>query len=508
MEHMELEVHNCRSRTGLGRFRNDQESALQTLRCFDWGVKGFPSLEVTFAFGFSWWGFGVMGCTPSKQSVCRNCNAQCSPVRRSYSSDAHRSPPHVGDHRHVVALTSTTLGFLHLDSSKPNMVCHDTVLSQIFQEPVRQILPEKNSEDFSENENMTKISPEIPIRTQRSEPETINTWELMEGLDDSSPLRPPSTANHIRCFSFNVHSDSIPQVNHRDSNTNSNSTSIASDFDPNAINIKPLIIDKEQSSECNLDDMKKVLQDAKTEIMSSHKDKVILYFTSLRGVRKTYEDCCYVRDILKNSGVRVDERDVSMHSGFREELKELLGERYASGGLPKVFIGKKYIGGVEEIRRFHDNFQLDKVLESCEMVIHGGGGGGGCEACGDVRFLPCETCSGSCKIYYEVNSDDCEKEDEENDCGFQRCPDCNENGLHSVIKVLGWGSNSLSPSPNTSPTIAELLQPGSPSPSLVFAFAKSLRFQRGRLRLQRLIRDSISIKSHKHLILKMGVNAP
>ncbi|KAL7608918.1 hypothetical protein Lser_V15G13056 [Lactuca serriola] len=398
-----------------------------------------------------------MGCTPSKQSVCRNCNSQCSPVRRSYSSDVHRSSTstHDGDHRHIVALTSTTLGYLQLDSSKPNQVRHD---------PVRQNLPEKNINDFAVgimeaktwskmiNEKITKTAPRTPIRTPPGEPETINTWELMEGLDDSSPLRPPSTVDldHIRRFSYNVNSNSIPQEkdrdvevlckplwpqikerNHSDSNSNSNNnTSIASYLD---LNQKPLISERQQTSEgYNLDDVKRSLQDGKTEIMTgqTQKDKLILYFTSLRGVRKTYEDCCHVRVILKSSGVRVDERDVSMHSGFKEELKELLGDRFGlGGGLPKVFVGKKYIGGAEEIRRLHDEFQLDKVLEGCEMVDDGGGGGGGgCEGCGDVRFLPCETCSGSCKIYYEVDSDEGEKE-EENDYGFQRCPDCNENGL-------------------------------------------------------------------------------
>ncbi|CAL1356329.1 unnamed protein product [Linum trigynum] len=40
---------------------------------------------------------------------------------------------------------------------------------------------------------------------------------------------------------------------------------------------------------------------------AKEKDRVILYFTSLRGVRKTYEDNCYLRVILKGVGVRVDE---------------------------------------------------------------------------------------------------------------------------------------------------------------------------------------------------------
>ncbi|KAK6796924.1 hypothetical protein RDI58_004625 [Solanum bulbocastanum] len=120
-----------------------------------------------------------------------------------------------------------------------------------------------------------------------------------------------------------------------------------------------------------------------------NKDKVILYFTSPRGVRKTYEDCCRVQMILKGLGVKIDERDVSMHAGFKKELKEM-----------------------------DENGQLEKVVESCESVENGV-----CESCGDVRLVPCETCYGSCKIYYEAEYD------EEDECGSQRCPDCNENGL-------------------------------------------------------------------------------
>ncbi|CAK7336391.1 unnamed protein product [Dovyalis caffra] len=88
----------------------------------------------------------------------------------------------------------------------------------------------------------------------------------------------------------------------------------------------------------------------------------------------------------------------------------------------------------EEIRRMHEEGQLEKMVEGCEMLDDGGGGGvgGACEACGDIRFVPCETCSGSCKIYYECDDEEqeeLEEEEESGEYGFQRCPDCNENGL-------------------------------------------------------------------------------
>jgi len=96
-----------------------------------------------------------------------------------------------------------------------------------------------------------------------------------------------------------------------------------------------------------------------------------------------------------------------MHLGFKEELKELLGEGYyGKEGLPKVFIKKKYNGGVEEIQKLHDDKKLKKLLDCCERIDNIEGGDGGCEACGDIKFVPCETCYGSCKIYYECDYED------------------------------------------------------------------------------------------------------
>ncbi|CAN1248614.1 Uncharacterized protein At5g39865 [Linum perenne] len=238
-------------------------------------------------------------------------------------------------------------------------------------------------------------NPRTPNMTPPGEPETINTWELMEGLEeDFSPCR---FANHIRSFSFDPIWDQLAEEEEE---------------------VEDVIEEEEEEEEANK------FMDSNIISVFRKKDRVIVYFTSLRGVRKTYEDSCHVRVILKGLGVRVDERDVSMHSGFKEELRQLLG----GGGfsLPRVFIGNKYIGGADEIRQMHEEGTLEKAVGGCEKADDDGGEGGGvCEACGDVRFVPCETCSGSCKIYYEEE----EEEEEEVDYGFQRCPDCNENGL-------------------------------------------------------------------------------
>jgi glutaredoxin domain-containing cysteine-rich protein 1 len=49
-----------------------------------------------------------------------------------------------------------------------------------------------------------------------------------------------------------------------------------------------------------------------------------------------------------------------------------------------------------------------------------------------VRFVLCEVCSGSCKVYVD---DEDEPEEEGDECGgdsgagFRRCTECNENGI-------------------------------------------------------------------------------
>ncbi|KAL5208241.1 hypothetical protein ABZP36_032676 [Zizania latifolia] len=143
--------------------------------------------------------------------------------------------------------------------------------------------------------------------------------------------------------------------------------------------------------------------------------KVVLYLTSLRGIRKTYEDCWTTKGILQGYGVLVDERDLSMHAGFKEELHAVLG---SAGSLPQVFADGRHLGGSEDVRRMHESGELSKALGACEMAFAGKGIAlEACSGCGGVRFVPCEECSGSCKVFLEELDT------------FRRCPECNENGL-------------------------------------------------------------------------------
>lgn len=152
------------------------------------------------------------------------------------------------------------------------------------------------------------------------------------------------------------------------------------------------------------------------KIVSSHdssstEDRIVLYFTSLRVIKKTYEDCCSARMIFKGLRVCVDERDISMDSSYRKELQDVLGGKTLS--LPQVFIRGKYIGGLEKIKQLHDTEELAQLLEGFRVMNDEFT----CESCREVRFVPCPSCNGSQKLV------------EEEEGKSIRCPRCNENGL-------------------------------------------------------------------------------
>ncbi|CAM8965010.1 unnamed protein product [Rhodiola kirilowii] len=135
---------------------------------------------------------------------------------------------------------------------------------------------------------------------------------------------------------------------------------------------------------------------------------VVVYFTSLRVVRRTFDDCRTVRSILRSFRVPIDERDVSMDCAFLEELQQIFGTKSVS--LPRVFISGRYVGGAEEVRQLHECGELKKLIGS------GGGGMWHCQVCDGHRFVVCENCDGSHKVYIEK-------------IGFRSCSDCNLNGL-------------------------------------------------------------------------------
>ncbi|KAM7532242.1 hypothetical protein LguiB_035652 [Lonicera macranthoides] len=142
-------------------------------------------------------------------------------------------------------------------------------------------------------------------------------------------------------------------------------------------------------------------------------DSVILYTTGLRGIRKTFEDCTSIRFLLESFRVLYHERDVSMHSDFREELWRTLGGKIVP---PRLFIKGRYIGGAEEVLGLHEQGKLTPLFDGVPIDQSNGP----CLGCAGFRFVLCFSCNGSRKI---VNNED--------DVSVESiiCQDCNENGL-------------------------------------------------------------------------------
>uniref|UniRef100_A0A0E0K9C5 Glutaredoxin domain-containing protein n=1 Tax=Oryza punctata TaxID=4537 RepID=A0A0E0K9C5_ORYPU len=332
-----------------------------------------------------------MGCTTSRQA--RNDLRRCpSPLAlprcRSFPA---RCASDAGVH--VVRLTSTTLGSLEVDKGGPRA----TEVAAPRAPPMRMV-------------------PRTPTMTPPNEPEAIDAWALMAGLEEHSPLLVPPFARHS--FSFPI-------------------TAVSPELAAASCKVTPLPLAMPATHAAAA----KGCEEEERKSAPVRPRKAVLYFTSLRGVRATHEDCCLARAILRGYGVRVDERDVSMHRGFRDELNGLLGLGRgalakcwapAAPVLPSLFVDGELVGNADEVKRLHEAGELAARLAGCESAAPGEAAGA-CEACADVRFVLCEACSGSCKVY--VDDDDHQEEDDENPLdgggggGFRRCTECNENGI-------------------------------------------------------------------------------
>ncbi|CAN6808801.1 unnamed protein product [Brassica oleracea] len=276
---------------------------------------------------------------------------------------------------HIVKLTSTTYGLLTLDppSSPP------TTPPQ-------------------------KFTTGTDTKSLLSEPEVINSWELMSGLDGESfrftPL-PKTPPVKYKVFGGDNKENSDPN---RKIPTKSLSKEVPKPLDP------------------------KPSERFERICPPGGENRVVIYTTSLRGVRRTFEECNAVRAAVEGSGVVICERDVSMDRGFREELTTLMAKRAgndkASALPPRVFVKGMYIGGAEEVLRLVEEGVFGEMVRGLPSkkageCRRGCDGDGACDGCGGLFFLPCLGCNGSCKVVKGWGSS----------AVVVRCTECNENGL-------------------------------------------------------------------------------
>ncbi|PNX95861.1 glutaredoxin family protein [Trifolium pratense] len=333
----------------------------------------------------------------------------------------HHPATRKGDTHHLVSLTSTTYGsLLMIDQKYSNFnsnSCFDGDPEKLNQTQVEQ-----------------SLSPDS----------VINTWELMDGLNDDDDGGDDESSNFDNSIDSSMKPSSCKEKSFDDSFSETmmenkkkplwqhlSEESLLAKLDPNVVLSyrRALLSRKQGTIDNNLASraVSSMDESSSNSISNSNsplsycpysnnlhsgEDKIVLYFTSLRGIRKTYEDCCSVRMILKGFRVAVDEKDISMDSSYRKELQNKLGDKVMVT-LPQVFIRGKHVGNAEEIKLLNESGELENLLKDFPIkdswIV--------CESCGDARFVPCSNCNGSRKVYEEEEGE------------LRRCIHCNENGL-------------------------------------------------------------------------------
>ncbi|KAJ4851182.1 hypothetical protein Tsubulata_000486 [Turnera subulata] len=315
---------------------------------------------------------------------------------------------------HIVSLTSTTYGLLNLEQPSPT---NSTTISSSSSSspptpPPRFTLGSIFPTPLSSTDTKPLWSERLRSGPHPLPDDIINSWELMSGLDYADSFRFSPTLTIKRGH----HQTKTPHFSSNNKeNTNPNNKKKENNFLPPS---------SDPSSKCS------VLDRFQRLCPPNGENKVVVYTTTLRGIRNTFEACNVVRAAMEGFGVAVCERDVSMDRGFREELRELMmrlrsraddEEKDAILPPPRVFVRGRYVGGVEEVKRIVEEGWMGDLLQGLPKKATAGGV---CEGCGDARFLPCFSCNGSCKMVMEAK-----EEEHAGRTVVVRCPDCNENGL-------------------------------------------------------------------------------
>ncbi|KAI3687416.1 hypothetical protein L1987_81112 [Smallanthus sonchifolius] len=335
---------------------------------------------------------------------------------------------------HIVSLTSTTYGLLTLDPSssktKTTISIFPTPGSEPRPEPSPEVinswelmagldsntesfrLYQQPSKIFHESSNLDPTNPVFqetsnldhknPVSQETSNPDPkIPVFQETSNLDHKNPVfQETSNLDHK-----NTVFQETSNLDHKNPVFQENS---------NLDHKNPIFLKSTTPKKFSLDEFENLCP-------PKGENKVVMYTTTLRGVRRTFEACNTVRTVLEGYGVFVCERDISMDSGFREELRELMkGKDSIELVPPRVFVNGRYIGGVDVVMRTMEDGSLDQLLEGLpkskrEYV---------CEGCGGVRFLPCFRCNGSCKMVEWKGEGGGRRKRV-----VVRCGDCNENGL-------------------------------------------------------------------------------
>ncbi|XP_036406583.1 glutaredoxin domain-containing cysteine-rich protein 1 [Megalops cyprinoides] len=145
--------------------------------------------------------------------------------------------------------------------------------------------------------------------------------------------------------------------------------------------------------------------------------RIVIYTTSFRVVRTTFERCELVRKIFQNHRVKFLEKNIALNSEYGKELEDRCQRVGEPPSLPVVFIDGHYLGGAEKILDMNESGELQDLLTKIERVQHPHA----CPTCGGFAFIPCPVCHGSKMSVFRNCFTDTFK--------ALRCTACNENGL-------------------------------------------------------------------------------
>ncbi|XP_010271643.1 PREDICTED: uncharacterized protein At3g28850 [Nelumbo nucifera] len=375
-----------------------------------------------------------------------------------------------GDYvNHVVSLTSSTYGVLKLDEETIKEPDKEVKSSPRIVLPRFQKKGSEEPEVINAWELMKDLEDEIPVSVQvKKSPKPQGFLRKVAGMDIKTPskffselssprkqkkfagkenkhrrsgsdggvarsepspkqvLQPLNSVDNVqkRIVSLNIPTKNTPTNLKANSFRNHSGLSMSRRslsplFDPELVvsfekelceegeQIKKMV--SSQPKTCKTRDAESMLELFEKKCPPGGENAVVIYTTTLRGIRKTFEDCNVVRSVIESHRVHMIERDISMDSGFREELRRLMGTKDVR--VPVVFVKGRLIGGAEEMVKMEEEGKLSILFNGIPRAM------AGCEGCGGVRFVLCMDCSGSCKVLDEEQKK------------MVRCGECNENGL-------------------------------------------------------------------------------
>ncbi|KAF5179920.1 Glutaredoxin-related protein [Thalictrum thalictroides] len=91
-------------------------------------------------------------------------------------------------------------------------------------------------------------------------------------------------------------------------------------------------------------------------------ENAVIVYTTKTGNKKDIEDSKQINFILKLEKIEFTVRDISADSGYRNELKEVLGKKDIK--VPVVFVKGRLIGGAAEVDKMDKEGKL-------EILFHG-----------------------------------------------------------------------------------------------------------------------------------------